>query len=126
MGEPCAPHLALGKTGETIAADYLRKQKYKIYKTNDQLSYDEVDNIAFDKQEKTLVFVEVKTRKKNYGYSPLMNLTYSKKKKLFRSMRRWISENEYEESTRVDVICVCENKVTQHLKGITMGDQSVY
>ena len=49
-----------GKKGELIAANYLKKQKYKILETNYKNQIGEIDNIAKDKN--YLVFVEVKTR----------------------------------------------------------------
>ena len=115
-----APHLKLGKTGEDIAVRYLKKNKFLIYKKNVRLGHDEIDIIAFDTQEKVLVFVEVKTRKKSQNnYSPLMNLTHAKKKKMIRAKNKWISRNEYEEGTRVDVICVAGGSVVDHYKGIS-------
>jgi len=113
------PHLLLGKAGENIAVNYLKKNGYSIYKQNVRLGHDEIDIIAYDNMEKLLVFVEVKTRKKNWGgYSPLMNLTRGKKKKMIRAKNKWISENEYDEGSRVDVICVAGESVINHYKGI--------
>lgn len=115
-----APHLKLGKTGEDIAVQYLKKNKYLIYKRNVRLSYDEIDIIAYDNKERVLVFVEVKTRKKSQNnYSPLMNLTHGKKKKMIRARNKWIAEHEYEEGSRLDVICVVGGSVANHYKGIS-------
>ena len=49
-----------GKKGEIIAANYLKKQKYKILEMNYKNKIGEIDIIAKDKD--YLVFVEVKTR----------------------------------------------------------------
>lgn len=51
---------ALGDRGENVAAQYLRKQGYKIIVRNFRCELGEIDIIARDG--KTLVFVEVKTR----------------------------------------------------------------
>jgi putative endonuclease len=50
----------LGKLGEDIAADFLKKNGYKIIKRNIHLSKNELDIIAED--DNYIVFVEVKTR----------------------------------------------------------------
>jgi putative endonuclease len=49
-----------GKQGERIAADYLRRQGYRIQHQNYRCGRGEIDIIAWDGS--TLVFVEVKTK----------------------------------------------------------------
>ena len=49
-----------GKKGEIIAANYLKKQKYKILQMNYKNQIGEIDIVAKDKD--YLVFIEVKTR----------------------------------------------------------------
>ena len=53
--------ISSGKRGERIAALYLQKQGYKILEMNFRARYGELDIVALDG--KTLVFIEVKTRK---------------------------------------------------------------
>ena len=56
----------LGKKGEKIATNFLKKLGYKIIETNFSCRQGEIDIIAKDNSE--LVFVEVKTRKSlEYG-----------------------------------------------------------
>lgn len=56
----------IGKKGESIAVRYLKKQGYKIVEQNYRSKAGEIDIIA--RERKTLVFVEVKTRRsKAYG-----------------------------------------------------------
>ncbi|MDP6575024.1 MAG: YraN family protein [Candidatus Peribacteraceae bacterium] len=118
-----APHLKLGKIGEEIAVAYLKKNGYSVYKRNVRLGHDEIDIIAYETQEKLLVFVEVKTRKKKWNsYSPLVNLTRAKKKKMIRAKNKWISEHEYDEGCRIDVICVVGGEVVNHFKNIGVGE----
>jgi len=50
----------LGKKGEDLAADYLRKKGYRILKRNWRSGRNEVDIIADNNE--YIVFVEVKTR----------------------------------------------------------------
>lgn len=50
-----------GAWGEMIAAEYLRRKRYKIIGTNYHCRFGEIDLIAANR--KYLLFVEVKTRK---------------------------------------------------------------
>ena len=50
----------LGKKGERLALQFLRKRGYRILKRNFSCRFGEIDIIA--RQGKTTVFVEVKTR----------------------------------------------------------------
>jgi putative endonuclease len=50
----------IGRMGEDIAYEYLRKSKYRVLERNYREKYDEIDIIAKAK-DKTLIFVEVKT-----------------------------------------------------------------
>lgn len=53
-------HIILGKTGESRAKKFLKKNKYKILHTNYKNVLGEIDIVA--KQKNVLIFVEVKTR----------------------------------------------------------------
>ena len=50
-----------GRWGESLAAEYLRKQKYKVIAANYRSRFGEIDLIAENRE--FLVFVEVKLRK---------------------------------------------------------------
>ena len=60
LAEPIITARALGRRGEDVAAEYLKKKKYKIVTRGYRLFRGEIDIIAYDG--KTLVFAEVKTR----------------------------------------------------------------
>lgn len=55
-------HIDLGKEGEKAAAKFLKRSKHKIIGQNIDLNIGEIDIVAFDKCEKCLCFIEVKTR----------------------------------------------------------------
>lgn len=58
----------LGKKGEEIACIYLEEKGYKIIEKNFFCKLGEIDIIA--KKEKTIIFIEVKTRKNNSFGNP--------------------------------------------------------
>src|SRR5438132_11320233 len=54
-------HLRLGRKGERMASDYLRRNGYRVlYRNFRSRGGGEIDLVCRDRQEKTLVFVEVK------------------------------------------------------------------
>lgn len=58
----------IGRRGEEIAANYLAKNDYYILEKNFRCKIGEIDIIAFDKEEKKIVSIEVKTRRSiKYG-----------------------------------------------------------
>ncbi|OGI23585.1 MAG: YraN family protein [Candidatus Melainabacteria bacterium RIFOXYA12_FULL_32_12] len=85
-------NIAKGKIGEDIAAKYLEKRGFKIIEKNWRYSrYGEIDIIATD--QKTLVFIEVKTRSTvNYGH-PVESITKSKIDKIRTLAGAYLNEN---------------------------------
>ena len=70
----------LGKTGETLAAGFLERRGYRILQRNYRTPPGEIDLVAQDG--KTLVFVEVKTRR-SYRYgSAKTSVTAEKRRRL--------------------------------------------
>ncbi len=110
-------HITIGKQGESLAAAHLREKKYKIYGKNIRLGRDEIDIIAYDKEQRTLVFVEVKTRSHfDADFLPALGLTPRKKRALKRSAWKWMSKKEFDAPWRIDVILVIGSKVFKHIK----------
>jgi len=88
----------LGKTGEIIAANYLRKNGYEILDTNfsNELGYrrGEIDIIAKDSENNELVFVEVKARRKSlYSQEPEQAITRQKYRRLARAISNYLNRN---------------------------------
>lgn len=110
----------LGEIGETQAIAYLHAVGYKLYDRNVRIKRDEIDIIAYDPQEKCIVFAEVKTRKNNHpDYTPLLNLTGQKKEKMRRAAQRWVSLHDYDGSYRIDLICITGGQVQDHFVSVT-------
>ncbi len=66
--------------GEDLAAKYLVKKGYSVIHRNYRASTGEIDIIAT--QEDILVFVEVKTRSKHSIRQAVMNVSYTKRKRI--------------------------------------------
>jgi len=54
--------IQLGKFAEGIAISFLKKKKFAVITTNYRHRAGEVDIIAYDREEKELVFVEVRSK----------------------------------------------------------------
>jgi putative endonuclease len=69
-----------GQKGEELAATFLKEKGYKIVEKNFRVPFGEIDLIAWDR--KTLVFIEVKTRKSIRYAMPFEAVNSHKMKKL--------------------------------------------
>jgi putative endonuclease len=63
--KPIDPRHALGRHGEGLAAEHLRRLGFSLLRRNQRTRHGEIDLIAFDGR--TLVFAEVKTRRVTAG-----------------------------------------------------------
>lgn len=72
--------LTLGKTGETLAVNHLKRLGYEILARNYRVRSGEVDIVARDCG--TIVFVEVKTRAGTRFGRPAESVTIAKQRKL--------------------------------------------
>ncbi len=84
------PRKQLGDTGEDLAAAALKKQGYKILERNYLTPLGEIDLIA--RQGKTLVIIEVKTRKSLRFGSPQEAVSAAKQAKLRRLADYYLKE----------------------------------
>lgn len=111
-----ATHFDIGKEGEDIAAEYLRTLGYKIRGRNIRLGKDEIDLLAEDR-EHVLVFAEVKSRANwSSDYPPELNIDARKRGAMYRAARKWVMKNGYEGGYRLDLLCVAEGRVQEHVK----------
>ena len=92
----------IGKWGEALAAEHLRKNRFKVISANYRSRYGEIDLIAENK--KAIVFVEVKLRKNSDFGSACEFVTPIKQKKLRATAEIWLSKNETKKDVRFDVI----------------------
>ena len=75
----------IGRIGEQLVADWLKTKGYIIVRQNFSTGYGEIDIVA--ENPKTVVFVEVKTRKENSLVAPKDAVSYSKQIKLAKTAK---------------------------------------
>lgn len=78
----------LGRLGEDMAAERLKKEGYRIRQRNYRNAFGEIDIIAQDG--KTLCFVEVRTRTKDGHGHPLESVSAVKQRKLIRTAQGYL------------------------------------
>ena len=82
-------HLQLGASGEKLACDFLRRLGYKILYRNFRARHGgEVDIVCRDSD--TLVFVEVKTRRRDDLVRPSEAINAAKRKLISRGALAWL------------------------------------
>lgn len=102
----------IGKLGEKYAEKFLISQNYKILANNFRSKFGEIDLIAYDQEEKEMVFVEVKARTGAFFGEPEDAVTRKKRGKIFKTALWFLaSATKYKGrkeslSWRLDVIAV--------------------
>jgi putative endonuclease len=99
---------SLGRRGEDVAAQHLRRRGFRIVERNYRTRGGELDLIAFDGL--TLVFCEVKTRRlTGVGSRPFDSLDERKRAQVRRMARQWLAQRmqrRYAPNVRFDAIGV--------------------
>ncbi|MFL9837658.1 YraN family protein [Flavobacterium sp. ST-75] len=99
-----AEHNDLGKQGEELAADFLRKNGYDILETNWVYQKAEIDIIA--RKADTLAVVEVKTRSSLDFGLPQDFVTPKKIKLLVKAVDEYVTVNDLDVEIRFDIISI--------------------
>ena len=92
----------VGAWGETLAAEYLQKKRYKILAAGYRCRFGEIDLIAADRNH--LVFVEVKLRKNNQFANAMEFVDARKQNRIRSTAQLYLSQNPSELQPRFDVI----------------------
>jgi putative endonuclease len=92
-----APHVALGRRGESLAADHLRARGFELVASNFKLNVgrnrrgavvqNEIDLVAYEGP--LLCFVEVKTRRSDWFAAPESNVDLRKQRQVTRAARAY-------------------------------------
>ena len=112
----------LGKRGEALAEEYLKRKGFQILKRNYRYGHKEIDLIAKDGN--TIVFVEVKAgRSKSFG-APHQWVNLKKQKNLIEVANHFIQkENTTDCDFRFDVLAISYQKgeeIIDHIKNAFM------
>ncbi|WP_338408394.1 YraN family protein [uncultured Flavobacterium sp.] len=99
-----AEHNDLGKLGEELAVEFLRKNSYEILETNWTFQKAEIDIIA--KKENTLAIVEVKTRSSLEFGLPQDFVKPKKIQLLVKAVNEYVVSNNLDVEVRFDIIAI--------------------
>lgn len=83
----------LGRSGEDLAAAYLRRKKFRIICRGFRFHKGEIDIIARDR-DGTIVFIEVKTRRRTDFGGPEEAVTLSKQGQIRRLAEAYLALND--------------------------------
>ena len=107
----------LGKEGEDIAADFLKKNGLSILRKNYRTVFGEIDIIARDRE--VIVFVEVKTRADNAFAHPFEAVNQKKREKIRKVALCYMKGQKKEFPARFDVLSITMDKgktLIDHIK----------
>ncbi|MBE6730529.1 MAG: YraN family protein [Ruminococcaceae bacterium] len=93
-----------GVLGEEYVAELIKKKGFKLVIRNYKIKMGEIDIIA--KNDKYIIFVEVRTRKEDGMIHPLETITPSKKSKVIRTATYFMMEHPFDLQPRFDVAAV--------------------
>ena len=99
-----------GKRGEDIAAEFLKKKRYKILERNWRPGVKGAANLELDivaRRGEDIVFVEVKALSRDDSFSPEDHFTAQKARRVRPAARLWLAENGFEAVPwQVDLVAV--------------------
>jgi putative endonuclease len=112
---PATGNKGTGELGEEIAANFLIARGFRIVERNFRCKGGEVDIIARDPGDKSLVFIEVKARRDlSYGV-PQLAVTPFKQRQISKAALTWLSKHRlHDTNARFDVIAILLHTDGQH------------
>ena len=110
-----------GAWGEALAAEYLKRKKYRILAAGYRSRFGEIDLVVCDKQ--YLVFVEVKTRRSDKFAQAREFVDFRKQNRLRTTAEIYLAQNPTMLQPRFDVIeiyapdgCETRNPLINHME----------
>lgn len=103
----------LGKFGEQLACDFIRKKNYQIIDRNYRFKKNEIDIIA--KKDNKLIIIEVKTRQTSEIGEPWQAVSKQKQKQVIKVANHYVQNNNIELETRFDIISIIHNSFRTEL-----------
>jgi len=110
----------LGRRGERLAAQFLRKAGYKVlFRNYRPVHGGEVDIVCRARSHTELVFVEVKTRSSLEHGAPEEAVDWQKQQRIVRAAQEWLEQLQIEGVTaRFDIIEVLVREGHQEIRHI--------
>lgn len=99
-----AAHNELGKWGEDLAAEFLKEKGYEILERDWKSGHHDLDIIA--KDGRTLVIVEVKTRRNRIFGDPEEAIDYRKRQNLQSAINHYVKSHCFYSQVRFDIISI--------------------
>ena len=93
-----------GKMGEYMAAKWLHRQGYEIFKINYRAGHLEIDIIA--KDSKNWIFVEVKTKTFTNFLQPENSVNKTKRTNMIKAAQKFISQHHDNKNVRFDIVSI--------------------
>lgn len=112
---------ATGIAGENAALKYYEKNGFTLVERNFQTRYGEIDIIV--KNERTLVFVEVKTRTPHSRMSGITAMNRTKMQKIFKTAIVYMQSVKFDLQPRFDVVDIVGQWKVQEDKEIFSVDK---
>lgn len=115
----------IGEKGEFIAERHLKKKGYKILERNYRTKLGEIDIIA--KEKKTIVFVEVKTRRSWQFGNPKGSVTPAKQRKISMVALQYLKTIDRSNTkARFDVVAITATRDTPQIEIIKNAFELAY
>lgn len=109
----------LGKIGEDLVADYVRKKGMLVFRQNYRTKFGEIDVIAED--ETHIIFIEVKTRDENYVVSGAEAVDKEKQRRIRMSAALFMQKMPVDMEPRFDVAEVIVKNLADGKKGYSLN-----
>lgn len=117
--------LSFGERGEAAAVRFLRRLGYRIVVTRRRLRYGEIDVVAVDGR--TVVFVEVKTRRSADGVRPALAVDAVRRQRMTRAATAFLKSHGLLQkcAARFDIVevvwphGVAQPTITHHLNAFS-------
>lgn len=100
-----------GQKTETACCEYLQKQGLSLIEKNFNCRHGEIDLIM--KDNKTIVFIEVRYRKNNDFGGALESITAIKQKKIKASAETYIQAHSISTDVRIDFVAMTQDANSQ-------------
>lgn len=114
-----------GRFGESLAADHLAKNGYRILETNYRNRFGEIDIIA--RENDTLVFVEVRSRRSDRFGTPQASVNPAKQKKISMVALGYLkAAGKLNRKARFDVVAVSSQADTPRVEIIRNAFELAY